>query len=872
MNPNSKLIVCLYSDYNFLSLSLLENLLAKNCLVNIVTDDIKKWQEATDYIVSKNRFAFCKTNEFDNSQIYSYVIFSGGFINLNETASEYLSFTSQVDLSSQKSLVLMPLESYNQTSTVVKDFTNSAVIYLGDLLGPRIDLDSDLLIPRKLDEIVESRKITLSVGEVFYPLFVPDVTKTLIKWTMSFGPYGKTTFLLGKEISSNVFWQKNKELVGDIELQYNNKLPTRTLPRNRETQVVESDFHTSLTETYRWIKSNPKDSSGKRKKIKKLINISPESSKKTKRILLPILAVLLFPIFTLIVSFVLSFIAYKNISIGKVDSAKNLVQVARTLTVIGNGESKVLSYIPLIGKIYKETNYAGVVSENILKISEELIPLVGSTSTLLDNVLGNSVYDLTSLLVGSKTAFEKVYGDLALIEVETKLAAEKKTLLAKMVLSKIDFDKYKTLVLQGGVLVEKLPLLLGGVESKTYLVLFQNNMEIRPTGGFIGSYGLVTFDKGRLSDFTVSDVYSADGQLKGHVEPPLPIKEYLGEANWWLRDSNWDPDFPTSAKRAEWFLDKEMDQEVDGVVAVDLFVVKDLLNLTNSIFLSDYNLTITPDNFYEKVQSEVENNFFPGTHKKASFLTALSRNLLEEIRSLEISQKNKVLSKIYKNLEERHIQAFIHEESTQTALESLSWGGSVVKPDCGEGCYADTVGIVEANLGVNKSNYFVERNVDLNIDIGDSEISRTLKINLKNSANSDLGLSGKYGVYIRFLVAEDSTDFNIVSKYGQSEENLTLDISDAKGRKEVGTWTQIIGGQSKELTFSWKTKIDRPSVTSYGLYIRKQAGVEGYPININIALPEPQLKYDSRFTLTRGGTYLYNTILSQDILARFKIR
>ena len=156
-------------------------------------------------------------------------------------------------------------------------------------------------------------------------------------------------------------------------------------------------------------------------------------------------------------------------------------------------------------------------------------------------------------------------------------------------------------------------------------------MELRPTGGFIGSFGLITFDGGRLSDLTVNDVYTADGQLNGHVEPPLPIKNYLGEASWWLRDSNWDPDFPTSAKRAEWFLDKELGKKVDGVIATDLYPIKEILKVTGSVFLSDYNSTITSENLYETTQNEVQNNFFPGTHKKASFLTALSRSLLGEL-------------------------------------------------------------------------------------------------------------------------------------------------------------------------------------------------------------------------------------------------
>jgi len=117
------------------------------------------------------------------------------------------------------------------------------------------------------------------------------------------------------------------------------------------------------------------------------------------------------------------------------------------------------------------------------------------------------------------------------------------------------------------VLSANLPSILGQDTNKNYLILFENNMELRPTGGFIGHTVLQNFGGGKLNGLDINDIYSADGQLKGHGEPPAPIKNYLGEANWWFRDSNWDPDFPTSAERAEWFLNKEMDQNFDGVIS-----------------------------------------------------------------------------------------------------------------------------------------------------------------------------------------------------------------------------------------------------------------------------------------------------------------
>jgi hypothetical protein len=65
--------------------------------------------------------------------------------------------------------------------------------------------------------------------------------------------------------------------------------------------------------------------------------------------------------------------------------------------------------------------------------------------------------------------------------------------------------------------IDVLPDFLGvGNEKKDYLVLLQNEMELRATGGFIGSYGILSFQNGRLMGFDIKDVYEADGQLKGH--------------------------------------------------------------------------------------------------------------------------------------------------------------------------------------------------------------------------------------------------------------------------------------------------------------------------------------------------------------------
>ena len=178
------------------------------------------------------------------------------------------------------------------------------------------------------------------------------------------------------------------------------------------------------------------------------------------------------------------------------------------------------------------------------------------------------------------------------------------------------------------VLLPKLVALDG---TKNYLILLQNNMELRPAGGFIGSFAKVAFENGKLKKLEVNDIYAIDGQLGFHVEPPKEIKEDLGQKDWFLRDSNWESDFPTSARQAQWFYTKETGERVEGVVAIDISAMEGLLSSIGGVELADYKEKITSENLFEKAVTHAELSFFPGTQAKKSFLTALTNAVFEKI-------------------------------------------------------------------------------------------------------------------------------------------------------------------------------------------------------------------------------------------------
>ncbi len=864
MNRESKLRVILFSDPNFLALNILEILLSKNCIVNIVSDNKTKWEERTEHLASSSRFSLIGIDEYKKLNDFSYAVFCGGFINKESSTSDFKKFISNKNFGSAKTLAVFPFETFSlKTGSEISISNNAGIVYLGDLMGPRIDLESNLLLPSLINEMVEKRSVTLGVGEIFYPMFVADVAKTIVKWLLSFGPYGKDTFLLGRQVSSSDFWKQNKKSFPDLKVLYDTKIETRLVPKGFETTTLNSNLNICLNETYRWFiqegirpKVKPKTKTGKRSRFRFL-----------RPFLLPLLLILFFPLITTIISGASLYLSYRQFLSENITSARNFALIAKTVFTVGKGESNILSYVPVLGSVYKETSYISSAGEMIADLSTNAIPLADSGRQIFGSMLGTGTYDVKIPSAQIKSNLDYIYQQLSFFQIRTKNSADSGVYSAKQVLQLVDIDKLKTLSQEGGVLATGLPSILGQDANKNYLILFENNMELRPTGGFIGSYGVANFGGGKLNGLNINDIYSADGQLKGHVEPPAPIKNYLGEANWWFRDSNWNPDFPTSAERAEWFLNKEMDQQVDGVIAIDLEPIKKILDYTGPIFLPDYNLTVTSENLYEKTQEEAQVNTFAGSRQKASFLTALSRTLIAEVSKMDSKDRMLVLKALYENLVERHIQIYLHSQDLADAMDKLDWDGRIQTYSCGENCYSDFFGDVEANVGVNKSNYFIKRAIDFDVNVDSQKITRRLTIGLTNSANPSLGLSGIYKSYVRIMIPSDSKLIGVKNATGQTETNLLPEITQEKGRQEVGVYIELSPKSSGNLIFQWQNDLPKNSINSYGLFVRKQAGVDASPTSIEFT-GIANMQSTPIFTLTKSGGYSYNTNLAHDFFAR----
>ncbi len=372
-----------------------------------------------------------------------------------------------------------------------------------------------------------------------------------------------------------------------------------------------------------------------------------------------------------------------------------------------------------------------------------------------------------------------------------------------------------------------LPTLLAEDGTKTYALVLQNNQELRPTGGFVQAVALLTFKDGSLINFQVEDVYSLDQQLKAIVTPPSEVKQFLGEERWFLRDSNWNPDFPSSAKQIKWFLEKSVATRIDGVIGINLKVLKDILAVLDRIELDEYNEVLTKRNLSERMEFHSEVQLEETTQKRDYTELVLSK-ILSKIQSLPTDQVTPFLSSLAEMADTKELLISIFDPNLATTFKSLGWDGSIIEPTCptifksGE-CLVDNFMQVEANVGVNKANYYLERQIDHSILITTSQISHKRVITFKNKAQTNAWPKGPYKSYIRFYLPQES-DFKDIKINGQSINLNEISIKEVASRKVVGVVIEVAVKSELKLQLEYSLPHQHQTPFTYAFFDQKQPG------------------------------------------------
>ena len=478
-----------------------------------------------------------------------------------------------------------------------------------------------------------------------------------------------------------------------------------------------------------------------------------------------------------------------------------------------------------------------------LTIAASAATLEGDIGKVSKYVLTDATGDIAGYISTARLDVEGLYTQIALLDgsLPDKPPALLESFASRYNTIKTKVGELKTTALTAKALLGILPDVIGVGSRKKYLVLFQNNMELRPTGGFIGSFALMSFDNGHLYDMPVFDVYAADGQLKGHVEPPSPVKEVLGEANWYLRDSNFDPDFPTSARRAEWFIQKEMNETTDGTVGVTMDALQNLLRATGPLEISDYQETVNADNIFSRAELHAEVNFFPGSQQKKEYLSAVADALFAKLHATTSGDMFKLLSAVETSLIGKEIQISVANPTTEHAFSALNWNGAVTDAPCpttNSSCIKDYLMIVDSNFGVNKANYYVDRKVADAVTIGkDGSVSHDLKLQYVNRATSSAWPAGDYKDYQRLYLPVNSTVSSVVVG-GASLAQADYTVAPEHGKTVVGylVGVPINSAVAVEVRYTIPGSVGSGSI--YTWYWQKQGGTNATdPLEFSVSYP-----------------------------------
>lgn len=528
--------------------------------------------------------------------------------------------------------------------------------------------------------------------------------------------------------------------------------------------------------------------------------------------------------------------------------SRSLLRLADTTSRYLEINMIALTAIPQIGESQTVQEANTILSGyrqgvQILSVAQDLSE---ASRAVAEYVLNGAELDVAAELKAANLAVADLYNHLSLLDAD--LPDIPPNLLPKQYHGnyqelKVALESGRRATLTAKALLGTSADLLGLGGRRKYLVLLQNNMELRATGGFIGSFAILSLENGHLYDMPIYDVYQADGQLKGHVEPPAEIKQYLGEANWYMRDSNWDPDFPTSARRAEWFLKKTIGDDVQGTIGINVATLATVLDAIGGVDVADYQETVTGSNIFERAEYHSEVNFFPGSTGKKEFLGAVAAALFAKLGQVSGESAIALVSALVKTVDEKNTIISLFSDKSSQTLAALGWDGAIRDLPCpaieaASSCFADYAMLVESNFGVNKANYFINRRIHLGVTVdADLNMSHKMTISYENTATSGSWPAGPYKNYARLYLPVGAV---IESVYmgGKQLGPEELTIITEHGKTVAGFLVEVPINSSLEVAVEYRLSGTLTgSAPVYSLYWQKQPGTSDDPLTVSLNHP-----------------------------------
>ena len=523
--------------------------------------------------------------------------------------------------------------------------------------------------------------------------------------------------------------------------------------------------------------------------------------------------------------------------VSKLSSGKYLVDAARDISAAGESISAVGGSIFSLGN-----PLAGDRNISFLSVFRDTRGSIEHAETLLSSALENLDKVSVSDLPEDKRA--------QFVELKSKLPEA--------------LSGMRLFLAHGDILTD----ILGGNGPRKFLFLFENNQEMRATGGFIGSYAFLDVNDGRVRKFFVDGIFNPDGQLHTDIVPPEPIQKI--SAGWSLHDSNWFPDFPMSAEKAISFYEKTGGPTVDGVIAFTPEILRKFLAITGPIRMDAYGVTVDEENFLETIQYQVEVAYDKEENKPKQILSDLAPILLDRIfgEGAVVGAFGKALSAVEAGLSEKHMLFYFRNSDMERLVRDVGWSGEVLSSD------RDYLSVIHSNINGYKTDGVIDETISHRAEIRDDG-SIVDNVTVKRTHTG--GHTGREwwdrvnADYMRVYVPLGST---LISAEGYTRETveppldydrlhfsrdedvererigMRLDpvsgtrISEDAGKTVFGNWVYVSPGESVEVTYTYllpfhvDPRSSNNSLDSYSIVFQKQSGSQGSVLNAEITFPK----------------------------------
>ncbi len=245
---------------------------------------------------------------------------------------------------------------------------------------------------------------------------------------------------------------------------------------------------------------------------------------------------------------------------------------------------------------------------------------------------------------------------------------------------------------------------LGEQELKKYLIIFQNDNELRASGGFMGSLALADFKNGNLENIGMpaGGTYDLRAGLTKLLQSPEPL--HVVNPKWEFQDTNWWSDFPTSANNIAYFYNKSDGATIDGVIAINSDWLGKLLDVVGPIEMPDYQKTISSANFELELQKSVEIEYTDKKQPK-KILTELAPKLISNIFEISPDKILDLITALDEGLKEKDIQINMFGESEQKFIAKNNWDGRIKDTE------KDYLSVVNTNLGGGKTDGVINQEI-----------------------------------------------------------------------------------------------------------------------------------------------------------------